>query len=274
MTEGGSVAAMRRLAVAKSREGKMGLLEDKIALITGASSGIGRSTAGVFAREGAKVVAADVDADGGAATVEAIRSAGGEAAFVACDVSQAGEVAAAVDFAVETFGGLDCAHNNAGIDGPMGPAADYSEKDYDRVIAVNLKGVFLCMKYEIPRMLARGGGAIVNTASIAGLTGVRNLSPYVASKHGVNGLTKAVALEYAQAGIRVNSVCPGVIRTPMVDQIVAANPEMQDALTADTPVARIGEPEEIGQAVAWLCSDAASFVTGETLTVDGGYMAK
>ncbi len=252
----------------------MGLVEGKVALVTGASSGIGRASAQAFAREGAKVVVVDVMVDGGEETATMIRNSGGEATYFECDVSKAAQVEAAVAVAVDTYGRLDCAHNNAGIEGPLTPTADYPEADWDRVLGINLKGVWLCMKYEIPRMLAGGGGAIVNTASVAGLVGFRGLPAYSASKFGVNGITKVAALEYAQAGIRVNSVCPGVIQTPMVDRLVAAHPEMTPALLAGTPLGRFGQPAEIAEAAVWLCSDRASFVTGHTMAVDGAFIAQ
>lgn len=252
----------------------MGLVEGKVALVTGAGSGIGRASAMAFAQEGAKVVVADIMVDGGEETVKMIKDAGGDAAFIKCDVSKAADVEATIKFAVDTYGKLDCAHNNAGIEGPTVPTADYPEADWDRVIAINLKGIWLCMKSEIPQMLAGGGGAIVNTASIAGLVGFQGLPAYTASKFGVNGLTKAAALEYAKAGIRVNTVCPGVIQTAMVERLVAGTPEMEAGLVAGTPMGVLGQPDNIAQAVVWLCSDRASFVTGHTMTVDGGYTAQ
>ena len=252
----------------------MGLVDGKVALVTGAGSGIGRASAQAFAREGAKVVVADVVVEGGEETVQMIKASGGDALFIKCDVSKAVDVEAAVQATVDTYGKLDCAHNNAGIEGPMAPTADYAEADWDRVLDINLKGVWLSMKYEIPRMLAGGGGAIVNTASIAGLVGFQGLPAYSASKWGVNGLTKVAALEYAQAGIRVNSVCPGVIQTPMVDRLVAANPAMEAGLVAGTPLGRLGQPGEIAEAVVWLCSDRASFVTGHNMAVDGAFVAQ
>jgi len=178
-----------------------------------------------------------------------------------------------VKFAVDTYGKLDYAHNNAGIEGPMSPTADYAEADWDKVISINLKGVWLCMKSEIPVMLA-GGGAIVNTASIAGLVGFQGLPAYTASKWGVNGITKVAALEYAKAGIRVNSVCPGVIQTAMVERLVEATPEMEAGLVAGTPMGILGQPDNIAQAVVWLCSDRASFVTGHNMAVDGGFVSQ
>ena len=251
-----------------------GRLEGKVALVTGASSGIGRAAALAFSREGAKVVTADVDVEGGMETVRTIQDAGGEAVFVRSDVSKAAEVEALISKAVETYGRLDCAYNNAGIEGTMGPTADCTEENWDRVIGTNLKGMWLCMKYEIPEMLTRGSGAIVNVSSIAGLVGIQGRPAYAASKHGVAGLTKAAALEYAQAGIRINAVCPGIIRTPMLERPLAQRPELEATLIAQVPVGRIGTPEEIAEAVVWLCSDAASFVTGHTMMVDGGYVAQ
>ncbi len=250
------------------------LLEGKAALVTGASSGIGRATALVFAREGAKVVVADVVVAGGEETVRLIKTVGGEAIFVKADVSKAAEVEAMVNTAVAAYGRLDCAHNNAGIEGAMSTTTDYAEEDWDRVIRINLKGVWLCMKSEIAQMLKQGGGAVVNTASGAGLVGLANMSAYVASKHGVIGLTKTAALEYAKAGIRVNAVCPGVIQTPMVARVTGRQPQLAEALVAAEPVGRVGQPEEIAEAVVWLCSEAASFVTGHAMAVDGGYVAQ
>jgi NAD(P)-dependent dehydrogenase (short-subunit alcohol dehydrogenase family) len=249
-----------------------GKLDGKVALVTGSGSGIGRATAVLFAREGARVVVADVGVEGGELTVRTIRDAGGEAIFVRVDVSQAGEVQAAVDRVIETYGRLDCAHNNAGIAGQFAATADYLEEEWDRVIRVNLKGVWLCMKYEIPRMLQQGG-AIVNTASVAGLSGAPRLSAYVASKHGVVGLTKSAALEYASMGIRINAVCPGWIRTPMVEEAFETHPDLEAQISMSEPIGRIGTAQEVAEAVVWLCSDAASFVTGHAMVVDGGLMA-
>jgi len=251
-----------------------GLVDGKIALVTGAGSGIGRATALVFAREGAKVVVADVVVDGGEETVRLIKTAGGEAIFVKADMAKAAEVEAMVQKAVATYGRLDCAHNNAGIEGATGKTADYREEDWDRVIRINLTGVWFCMKYEISQMLKQGGGAIVNTASDAGLLGVPQMPAYVASKHGVVGLTKTAALEYAKSGIRVNAVCPGVIKTPMVERITAQRAGRAERMAAVEPVGRMGKPEEIAEAVVWLCSEAASFVTGLPMPVDGGIAAQ
>lgn len=248
--------------------------EGKVALVTGAGSGIGRASALAFAREGAKTVVADVVVEGGEETVRMIKEAGGEALFVKTDVSKAAEVEALIQKVVETYGRLDYAHNNAGIEGTMAPTADCTEENWDRTISINLKGVWLCMKYEIPQMLKQGGGAIVNTASVAGLVGFQGLPAYAASKGGVVQLTRVAALEYAKAGIRVNAVCPGVIRTPMVERLLSGQPEAEAGFIAMEPVGRMGKPEEIAEAVVWLCSDAASFVTGHPMVVDGGLVAQ
>jgi NAD(P)-dependent dehydrogenase (short-subunit alcohol dehydrogenase family) len=249
-------------------------VDGKVALITGGSSGIGRATALIFAREGAKVVVADVMVAGGEETMRLIKAAGGEAIFVKTDVSNPTEVEAMVKKAVETYGRLDCAFNNAGIEGVVKPTVEYGETDWDRVIAINLKGVWLCLKYELQQMLKQGSGAIVNTASIAGLVGLSGFSAYVAAKHGVNGLTKTAALEYAKSGIRVNAVCPGAIRTPMFERGVRDNPGIEEQVVAMEPIGRMAAPEEVGEAVVWLCSDAASFVTGLPMAVDGGWVAQ
>jgi NAD(P)-dependent dehydrogenase (short-subunit alcohol dehydrogenase family) len=251
-----------------------GKLVGKVALVTGGASGIGRATALAFARESAKLIIADMNEDGGHQTVHMITEQGGEATFVRTDVSRAVEVQALISQAVATYGRLDCAHNNAGISGGgHALTAEYAEDTWHQVIAINLTGVWLCMKYEIPQMLQQGSGAIVNTASVAGLIGGRGLAAYVASKHGVVGLSKTAALEYAQQGIRVNCVCPGVIQTPMTARGLS-DPERRARIIASEPVGRVGTPEEIAEAVIWLCSDAASFVTGHTMTVDGGFVAQ
>ncbi len=251
-----------------------GRLDNKIALVTGAGSGIGRATALVFAREGAKVMVADIVVEGGQETVQQIEAAGGEAIFVKADVSQAADVEALIMKTVETYGRLDCAFNNAGIEGGVKPTIDCTEEEFDRTIAVNLTGVWLCMKYEIQQMLSQGGGTIVNTASAAGLVGFPGLPDYVASKHGVVGLTKTAALEYAKSGIRVNAVCPGVIQTPMVERGAQLSPGFDELAVSMEPVGRFGQPSEVGEAVVWLCSDAASFVTGIPMQVDGGLVAQ
>lgn len=253
-----------------------GKLQDKIALVTGAASGIGRATALTFAREGAKLVIADMNDEGGQQTVHMITENGGAATFVQVDVTQATEVEAMLSKTVETYGRLDVAHNNAGVGSrPRVLLHELSEESWNHVIDINLKGVWLCMKYEITQMLQQGGGAIVNTASIMGLVGSWSRSgAYNASKHGVVGLTKTAALEYAKSGIRVNAVCPGYIRTPLIEQTLRANPDMEAQIVSRHPVGRMGDPEEIAEAVVWMCSDAASFVTGHTMTVDGGYVAQ
>jgi NAD(P)-dependent dehydrogenase (short-subunit alcohol dehydrogenase family) len=251
-----------------------GCVEGKVALVTGGASGIGRATALTFAREGAKLIIADMNEDGGQQTVHMITEKGGEAIFVRTDVSQAVEVQALISKAVETYGRLDCAHNNAGISGGLSARiAEYPEDLWHQVIAINLTGVWLCMKYELDQMRKQGGGAIVNTASIAGLVGYPGAAAYVASKHGVVGLTKTAALEYATQGIRVNCVCPGYIATPMTAPGMN-DPTRLARLIAREPIGRVGAPEEVAEAVVWLCSDAASFVTGHTMTVDGGYVAQ
>jgi NAD(P)-dependent dehydrogenase (short-subunit alcohol dehydrogenase family) len=246
--------------------------EGKVALVTGAASGIGRASALAFAREGAKTVVADILVEGGEETVRIIKEAGGDALLVRTDVSKAAEVETLIQKIVETYGRLDYAHNNAGIAGADAPTADCTEENWDHTIAVNLKGVWLCMKYEIPQMLKQGGGAIVNTASTAGLVGLGGAPAYCASKGGVVQLTRAAALDYAKAGIRVNAVCPGVIRTPMVEHLLGTEAEV--GLIAMEPIGRMGKPEEVAEAVVWLCSDAASFVTGSAMPVDGGLVAQ
>ena len=251
-----------------------GSLDGKTALVTGGGSGIGRAASLAYAKEGARVVVADVNVEGGEETVQLIKEAGGEAILVYADVSKPQDTEAMVAQAVEAFGSLDCAFNNAGMSGGRDRllTADYLEED--RVISINLKGVWLCMKAEIPQMLKQGGGAIVNTASIAGLTGLQGTVAYVAAKHGVTGLTKATALEYAHAGIRVNAVCPGYIHTPLVQGVFDNNEGFEERVASRHPLGRLGEPSEIAQAVVWLSSDAASFVTGHNMPVDGGYMAQ
>jgi NAD(P)-dependent dehydrogenase (short-subunit alcohol dehydrogenase family) len=251
-----------------------GILQGKVVLVTGGGSGIGRATSILLAKQGAKVMIADYVPEGAERTVKMIKEAGGEANCIAADVSVTRQVEMMVDKTVETYGRLDCAFNNAGIEGKMVDTADYPEDVFDRIIAINLKGVWLCMKYEIPQMLKNGGGAIVNTASAAGLVGVAQLSAYNASKHGVVGLTKTAALEFAQKNIRVNCVCPGLINTPMVARMVDSRGMNEQELLAAEPVGRMGRPEEIGEGVVWLLSDAASFVTGHSMSIDGGFVAR
>ena len=248
----------------------------KVALVTGGASGIGRACAQLFASEGASVVVSDVALEGGHETVRLIEEDGGEAFFVEADVSKAAQVEALVGGTVEAYGHLDYAFNNAGIEGRMATnTADYLEEDWDRVIAVNLKGVWLCMKHEIAHMLRQGGGSIVNNSSVEGLVGLQGTSAYAASKHGVVGLTKTAALEYARSGIRVNAVCPGLIRTPMVERYTGGDAETEAQWAAIfEPVGRMGSSEEVAEAVVWLCSEAASFVTGHAMAVDGGFLAR
>lgn len=251
-----------------------GAFDGKVALVTGASSGIGKATAEAFAREGAHVVLSDVQVEAGREVVAEIEEAGGTATFVECDVSSAEDVENMVRHARSAYGRLDCAFNNAGIEGDMANTVDCTEENWDRTLAINLKGVWLCMKHEIPMMLEHGGGAIVNCASVAGLVGFRNLPAYCASKGGIVELTRATALEYADQGIRVDAICPGVIRTPMVERVTAGDPELEAEFTALEPLGRMGTPEEISDAVLWLCSDGASFVTGHALVADGGLVAQ
>ena len=246
--------------------------EGKSIVITGGSSGIGRATALAFGQEGADVVIADVDVSEGENTVRMIKEASGEAMFVEADVTKSNEVEALIKRAVGTYGRLDCAFNNAGIVGGAQVAtADCPEETWERIISVNLKGVFLCLKYEIPQMLKQGGGAIVNMASVGGLVGVAGTAAYAASKHGVVGLTKVAALDYARSGIRINCVCPTTIRTPLTARLFDTKTERGEFLKGLIPMGRLGKPEEVAEAVLWLCSSAASFVTGHSLTVDGGH---
>jgi len=255
-----------------------GQFEGKVALVTGAGSGIGRASALAFAREGARVVVADVQREGGEETVRLIEAtAGGEekALFALVDISESSQVEALVAKAVATWGRLDFALNNAGIEGSGTLTHLYPDDDWRRIIGVNLIGTWLCMKHEIEQMLQNGGGAIVNTSSVAGIVASpASGSAYTASKHGILGLTKSAALEYAQSGIRVNAVCPGVIHTPLVERHIARHPEMEQSLLAAQPGGRMGIADEVAAAVIWLCSDAASFVTGHPMVVDGGFVSR
>lgn len=246
----------------------------KVALVTGGSAGIGRSVALAFAERGAKVVVADIDVSGGEKMVRMIEDEGGEGLFVETDVSQSRDVQEMVERTVEAYGRLDFACNNAGIEGEQAPTAETSEENWDRVMDINLKGVWLCMKYEIPRILEAGGGAIVNMSSSAGRVGFAQIPAYTASKHGVIGLTKAAALEYATENLRVNAVCPGVIDTAMVDRYTGGDEEAREQLLAAQPIGRLGRPQEIADVVVCLCSEETSFVTGIAMPVDGGYVAQ
>ncbi|APR76452.1 3-oxoacyl-[acyl-carrier protein] reductase [Minicystis rosea] len=250
------------------------LLAGKSTLITGAASGIGQGAARVFARRGAKLVLADTNVEGGEATAASVRAEGGDAVFVRADISSSQDVAALVAAVIERHGRLDCAFNNAGIAGSLVPLADLPEESWDRVLGVNLKGVFLCMQHEIRQMLKQGGGAIVNTASVVGLVGGAAMGAYSASKHGIVGLTRVAALEYSKQGIRVNAVCPGAVRTPMLEQQAREGGFTEDLLVSAEPIGRLGKPEEIAEAAAWLLSSAASFVTGHAMAVDGGWVAQ
>ncbi len=256
----------------------MGIVANKVALVTGAGAGIGRATAIKFAAEGAKVVVSDITVEGGRETVAMIERAGAAAVFIAADVSDPGQVQALMGATIETFGRLDCACNNAGIEGQIAPLAAQPIENYDRIMSINAKGTFLCLRAEIPQMLKSGGGAIVNLSSVAGLIGFPGLSAYVASKHAVNGLTKNAALEYGKQGIRVNSVCPGGIDTRMLDslakQATAGAQTAHQMMDPLHPIGRIGTPDEVAELIVWLCSPRAAFVTGAIIPVDGGFVAQ
>lgn len=245
----------------------------KSVLVTGGAGGIGRAAALAFARDGARVTVSDVSVAGGEETVSMIKLAGGEASFVKSDISKAAEVEALIETIVATYGRLDCAFNNAGIEIEHLPLADSDEEMFDRIMNVNVKGVWLCMKYEIRQMLKQGGGTIVNTSSVAGLVGAPLQPIYAASKHAVIGLTKTAAAEYGRSGIRINAVCPGIIRTPMLDRALEREPRREKGIKRAHPIGRLGEVEEIANAALWLSSDLASFVTGHSLAVDGGLVA-
>jgi len=247
-----------------------GNIAGKVAFVTGAANGIGRAAALAFAREGASVVVTDILEQGMQETVHMIEKLGKRALPVRCNVMRSEDVKAALNKAVEAFGRLDFAFNNAGIEYTIKPAADVTEEEWDRIINIDLRGVFLCMKYEIPLMLKQGGGAIVNTSSGAGVKGFQGGAAYVAAKHGVVGLTKAASLDYAASNIRINAVCPGIIDTPMMQRFSGDTPEGRKAVIAQEPIGRMGTPEEIAEAVLWLCSDASSFVVGHAMVIDGG----
>jgi NAD(P)-dependent dehydrogenase (short-subunit alcohol dehydrogenase family) len=249
-------------------------LTGKVALVTGAGSGIGKAVALRLAAAGAKIIVADFNEEAGAQTCAELKKSGAEAASRRTDVSRTGEVQELIAFTVQTFGKLDCAVNNAGIQGELASTADCTEENWDRIVDTNLKGVFLCMKFELREMLRRGSGAIVNIASNFGVVGSAQMPAYSASKHGVVGLTKTAAIEVAARGIRVNAVCPGPTLTPLVEAIIKATPGIIDAINSRQPIGRMGSPEEIAHAVAWLCSDEATFVIGGIFPVDGGYVAQ
>ena len=248
------------------------IFENKVALVTGGSFGIGKATAIEFAKRGARVVVVDWIED--SATLNEIKELGGTATFFKCDVSKSSDITQMIDQTIKKFGRLDFAVNNAGIEGANAPTHECTEENWDKTININLKGLWLCMKAEIPLMLKQGKGAIVNVASIAGLIGFPGLPAYVVSKHGVIGLTKTAALENAKEGIRINAVCPGVIKTQMIDRVTGKDKIVEKQYEDMEPVGRMGTPEEVAEAIVWLCSDASSFVTGHAMNVDGGWLAK
>ncbi|MDD4974712.1 MAG: SDR family oxidoreductase [Bacteriovorax sp.] len=249
-------------------------LKNKVVIITGASSGIGAASALAFAREGASVVVADVQIARGEELVSRIQAEDGKAVFIKCDVSLESDVKNMVAKTVEKFGHLNCAFNNAGVEGDSANTMMCSNENWDKIMNINLKGVWLCMKYQIPEMLKNGGGSIVNCSSVAGIVGFSGSPAYTASKHGVIGLTQAAALEFAVKKIRVNAICPGIIQTPMIERFTHGEAEVTKMLMEGEPAGRMGLPEEIAQAALWLCSDASSFVTGHPLVVDGGWVAR
>lgn len=250
----------------------MGILDNKVGLITGSARGLGRACAQIFAREGGRVVVVDLNREGGEETVKLIKDAGGEATFVAADVSKSSDVQAMVKAAVDSFGGLDCAINNAVRDIHPHPLADIPEEDWQRAMEVNFTGVFLCMKYEIKAMLNRGSGAIVNIGSGGEFGAHRGLAWYIAAKHGIYGMTKVAALDYAAQGIRVNALGPGCMWTPLLREAAQREPKHIERLTKMSPMNRLAEPEEVAEAAVWLCSSKASFVTGHTMLADGAAM--
>jgi NAD(P)-dependent dehydrogenase (short-subunit alcohol dehydrogenase family) len=248
----------------------MKILEGKVALVTGGTSGIGKTTAIAFSNAGAKVVLSGRREQEGEETADLIRRSGGESLFVRSDVSSEAEVKALIEKTVEQYGRLDCAFNNAGIDPSPKPLHEQSVEDFDKLMGINLRGVFLCMKSEIQQMLTQGGGVIVNNSSMGGLIAFPGIGPYNASKHAVMGLTRSAALDYAKQNIRINAVNPGMIATEMMDRLANGNPEQ---MASSVPMGRLGQPEEIAATIVFLCSDAASYITGQPLVIDGGYTA-
>ena len=248
-------------------------LDGKVALVTGAAAGIGQAAAAAFAREGARVVVADLNDERGRETVSVIEEDDGEALFVKVDVTREEEVAAMVSSALAHFGGLNCAFNNAGVAGARMLTHEYDEAEWEKIVNVHMKGVWLCMKHEITHMMEHGGGAIVNASSVAGLVGYPGACPYVAAKHGIVGMSRSAALEYADGGLRVNCVNPGWTRTELIGKLIAT-PEAEQQIGERHPLGRLAEPAEIAEAVVWLCSDRASFVTGVAFPVDGGFVAR
>jgi NAD(P)-dependent dehydrogenase (short-subunit alcohol dehydrogenase family) len=245
-------------------------MKEKVAFVTGAGSGIGRATALAFAREGVSVVAADISEKNNTETKKIIESMDGKAIAVTCDVQRVEDIKLALDLCIKNFGRLDFAFNNAGIEQPLKSTAEIEENEWDRIMNINLRGVFLCMKYQIPIMLKQGGGVIVNTSSGAGVKGLKDQAAYCAAKHGIIGLTKSAALDYAAANIRVNAICPGIIETEMMNRFTGNTEEGRKRVIAQEPVGRMGKPEEIAQTVLWMCSDSSAFMIGHSLIMDGG----
>jgi NAD(P)-dependent dehydrogenase (short-subunit alcohol dehydrogenase family) len=251
-----------------------GLVEGKVALVTGGGLGIGRAAARIFAREGAQVVVCDIDAEAGEETLASLCESGGRSSFFRADISDEAQVASLVRHCTDTFGRLDCALNNAGITGPASPLHQMALEDWSRTLAINLTGVFLCMKHEIPAMQSQGGGAIVNVASGSGVIATPGLAHYCASKHGVLGITKTAAVENARTGVRINAICPGSTDTPALRAAMQQSPQVEKMIMASLPGGRLGRAEEIGEAAVWLCSDRASFVSGESMLIDGATIAR
>jgi NAD(P)-dependent dehydrogenase (short-subunit alcohol dehydrogenase family) len=249
-------------------------VKERVAIVTGGGSGIGQATSLAFARTGVKVVVGDLVVENAEETSRLIRQLGGESIAVPCDVSKSVDVKMLIESTISAYGRLDYAFNNAGIPGTVAPVTDWPEETWDQTCRVNLKGVWLCMKYEIPEMLKQGGGSIVNNSSISGLVGCPGLAGYTASKHGVIGITKCVALEYVKQGIRINAICPASIRTPLTEGVMESHPEMKSFLENAQPIGRLGAVEEVAATVLWLCSEGSSYITGLAVAIDGGVSAK